>query len=112
MQWSTCKTMCLNIRTFVNPRYQRLCCQPQNNRKYRLETLGFKHVLKEISIVNILKQLRVLKAAAKQSMSKHDWKLLNNNHAMMAYSELDSDIETRNDAKAEPKPGAKDIHAR
>ena len=69
-------------------------------------------MLKEISIVKILKQLRVLKAAAKQSMSKHEWKLLNNNHAMMAYSELDSDTETGNAAKAEPKPEAKDSHVR
>lgn len=52
---------------------------------------GYKHVLQEISIVNILKQLRVLQAAAKQGRSEHEWQLLNDDNAMKAYSDLDSD---------------------
>ena len=55
-----------------------------------------------------MKQLRILKAAAKQSMSKHEWKLLNNDHAMMAYSELDSDTETGNAVEEKLKHEAKD----
>ena len=60
VQWNSCKTMCLNLRTFVRPRFLCLCCSPNQSRSQRLESKGFRHVLKEVSIVNILKQIRVL----------------------------------------------------
>lgn len=91
VQWNTCKTMCLNLRTFVKPRYLCLCCAPKNSREQKLEVKSFKHIMQEVSIVNILKQLRVLKAAVKSSLPKHEWKMLNDSYALMAYSDLDSD---------------------
>ena len=48
-------------------------------------------MLKEVSIVNILKDLRVLKAVVKESKTEHEWKLLNDDCALMAYSDLDSE---------------------
>ena len=59
------KAIYLNLRTFCNPRYICLSESERNSRSNKLEVKGFKHMLKEISIVNILKQLRVLQAAAR-----------------------------------------------
>ena len=71
VQWNVFKTMCLNLRTFVSARYRRLCCAQKISKRTKMHIKGYKHVLQEISIVNILKQLRVLKAIAKQGKSEH-----------------------------------------
>ena len=98
VQWNTFKTICLNLRTFISHRYLCHCCSQSKVRESRLEVRGYNHVRQEISIVNILKQLRVLKAIAKEGKTDHEWRLLNHEHALMAYSELDSD------AQANPHP--------
>ena len=47
-------------------------------------------MLKELSVSKIVKQLRVLKAAAKETISPKHWKHLKKQHELMAYSELES----------------------
>ena len=53
--------------------------------------MAYKHVLTEVSISNIIKQLRVLKAATKQTLSAKDWKLLKHRYELKAYSDLESE---------------------
>ena len=94
VQWDVCKTICLNLRTFVNPRYLCLCCAPDGSRKQRLEVKAYRKVMKEISIVNILKQLRVVGAMIKQEKTKADLERLKRTFELMAYSDLESDEDT------------------
>ena len=73
VQWNTPKAIGLNLRTFCNPRCNCQSESARNSRSQRLEVKGYQHVIKEVSIVNILKQLRVLQAAARQHRSKKEW---------------------------------------
>ena len=94
VQWNTCKAICLNVRSFWRPRCQCLCKSSRLSRSQRQEINGFKHVLDEVSIVKILKQLRVLQAVARQDKTQTEWKRLNKLHAEIEYSDLDSDSST------------------
>ena len=68
VQWNSCKTLLLNIQTFASPRF--LCCRClKPKKKQALRVKGFKHILEEVSIVKILKQLRTLKGAIKEEKS-------------------------------------------
>ena len=96
------KSLLLTIQTFINPKY--LCCNlKRKTTKQHLRVKGYKHMLKEMSIVNILKQLRVLKGAIKYEKSIQEWKNLKLSYAMMAYSDLESENEDQ--SKAESSSG-------
>ena len=56
--------------------------------------------MNEVSISQIIKQLRVLNAAAHLSMSKEQWKELKSKHEIMAYSDLDSDLDAPSEKDA------------
>ena len=49
--------------------------------------------MKETSITHIIKELRVLKAAAMEERSTEKWAELRRNHLLIAYTDLDSDNE-------------------
>ena len=53
-------------------------------------------MLKEVSIVNILKQLRVLYAAVKQNKTEQEWRELYETYSLAAYSDFDSDADVEN----------------
>ena len=93
IQWNTWQTIKLNLHTFCWPMCPKLfqCCQL--NRDQRLRTKAYSHVLNELSVSKIVKQIRVLKAAAKQNMSPKHWKQLKMQTELMAYSELESNPE-------------------
>ena len=67
VQWNARKSFKLNLQTFLPHKYLSRCCQP--NRIHRLKAKGFKQVLKEVEISNIVKQIRVLKGAAKKNLN-------------------------------------------
>ena len=100
VQWNMCKALLLNLQTFCQPKY--LCCGClRPSRKQSLRVKGYKHVLKEISIANILKQIRVLKGAVKGERTVDEWKNLKMSHALMAYSDLDSENQNQQEAAQE-----------
>lgn len=49
----------------------------------------YKHVLNEVSITHIIKQLRVLNAAAKQNVGPINWRRLTRQHSIKRYLELE-----------------------
>ena len=51
-----------------------------------------KHVMAEASISHIIKQLRVLTAAVRETKTAPEWRALLRENEVMAYSELDSEI--------------------
>ena len=67
VQWNARKSFKLNLQAFLPHKYLSRCCQP--NRIQRLKAKGFKQVLQEVEISNIVKQLRVLKGAVKKNLN-------------------------------------------
>ena len=63
VQWNTTKSMLITIQTML-PRKMLFCCL-KPKREQRKRSKAFRHVMDEVKIHNILKQLRVLNAAAK-----------------------------------------------
>ena len=51
------------------------------------------HVMNETSITHIIKQLRVLSAAVRETKTASEWRTLLKENQVKAYSELDSDLE-------------------
>ena len=89
-----CQVMRLNIQTFVRPKLPCKCINRPLSREQHQLSKTYDHVLTLVSISNIIKQLRVLNAAAAQSMTRDQWKQLKNEYEVQAYSELDSDSST------------------
>ena len=66
------------------------CFQPRG--KTRIFVDSYRKLLKEISITKILRTIRVLKAKAKNGMTKDEWNLLKNKNSHLDY---DSDHKAR-----------------
>ena len=96
VQWSAWRTTKLNLQTFLWSKCKRLCFCLEGDREERLLQKSFQHVLKEVSIARIVKQLRVLNAAVKQNMNELNWQELRDGYSLMAYKELESVLEQRN----------------
>ena len=62
VQWNSFKTIRLNLSTFCPRLFKCL----KKDRSMKLRVKAYKHILKEISIENIIKRLRVLKEAFKE----------------------------------------------
>ena len=92
VQWNTIKTFKVNLHTFYwkyLPKCCRCCIKP--NKKQRQRSAALDYSLNEINIANIIMELRVLKAAAKETRSAEEWLKLRRANLLMAYSDLDSE---------------------
>ena len=67
------------------------CCRP--SRQQRLRSKRLSHLLDEMSISHIIRQLRVLNAATKQRCSDVQWEQLQKSHAYIGQNDLDTDLE-------------------
>ena len=68
------RVLLLNLQTFVCPAVCLNFCRV--SRKRRLLAKSYRHTLDEMSITRIIKQLRVLKAAARQMCTASEWQSL------------------------------------
>ena len=68
VQWNLCRQMKTTLQTFCPARF--LCRCLRLSRKQRLRSKALKRVMTEVRIDNILKELRVLRAAAKSIKTK------------------------------------------
>ena len=86
VQWSICKSMQLNCQTFLSCSH--CCCRPSH--RQRLKIKSYKYFLSEISVLNILQQLRVLIAAAKQQRSASQWHEIVEENKLKAFQDFES----------------------
>ena len=92
VQWNTIKTFKVNLHTFFwkyLPKCCRCCIKP--NRKQRQRSAALNYNLNETNIANIIMELRVLKAAAKETRTAEEWINLRRANLLLAYSDLDSE---------------------
>ena len=80
--------MLLNLHTYLPPCILNRCCCLRPNHDQRRVSKTYRKLLKEISVERILRQLRVLNAAVRQSISREQWKYLRENHSLKAYATL------------------------
>ena len=90
VQWRSCRSLYLTILSKL-PASVKCCKCLRPSRQETLRAKGLKHVLHEVSISNIIRQLRVLNAAAKQGRTTEQWAELEKKHSFIAYSDLDTD---------------------
>mmetsp|Transcript_25686 Transcript_25686/g.34296 ORF Transcript_25686/g.34296 Transcript_25686/m.34296 type:complete len:218 (+) Transcript_25686:539-1192(+) len=90
IQWSTCKTLLMNLRTFIPERF--LCCCLKPNARQRRISKTYRELRKEVSIESIIRQLRVLNAAVKKDKTKQQWFTFKRTHSIRPAT-IDSDLE-------------------
>ena len=91
VQWNSMKSIRLNCHHRCPKKLLCCCCKP--NEDQRLKSRGFSHILHETSISYIIQQLRVLKAACKETRTSEEWIKLNRKHSLVAFEDLKSDSE-------------------
>ena len=91
VQWNSLKSLYLNISTFAPKWFLCCCCKP--NAANRRRSKSYEHILQETSVSYIIQELRVLKAAAKETRTPAEYEKLRMKHALMAYEDLDSETE-------------------
>ena len=75
LQWNTCAVIKLNMMAFLPQCMLRLCCLKLTAERKRLSQTYLK-LRNEVSIAEIVRQLRVLKAAARVAVSEEKWERL------------------------------------
>ena len=81
--------MMLNLQAFLPQAC--LCCCLRPRYRQKLKILGYKHLLQEVTISNIIQQLRVVSAACQESRTAEQWETLQKKHKLIAYEDLQSD---------------------
>ena len=87
IQWNMCSVILIHIFARCPKRFLCYCLRP--SREQRMRANCYKHVLNEVSITHIIKQLRVLNAAAKQNVGPINWRRLTRQHSIKRYLELE-----------------------
>ena len=91
VQYNSLKSLRMNVHRFLPKKLQRGCLRP--NEEHKKQHRSYMHILEETSISHIVQQLRVLNAAAQETRTKKEWKKLRQQHALMAYSDLESETQ-------------------
>ena len=97
VQWNSCKALLLNLHTFLPQCLLDRCCCLRPSREQKRVSKTYRKLLREISVERILRQLRVLNAAARQGRSVEEWKYLLENNSLKAYANIedsDSDFDS------------------
>ena len=76
------------------------CCCWRTGRNNRLRSKGLRHILNEVSITHIIRDMRVLKASAKAHVSKAAWQELQDQHGIMLYTDMESDEQKKAEEKS------------
>ena len=96
VQWNLRKVCALNCRRLVFPLFRACCPKFRPRKEQRLRYRSLNHVLTEVSITHIVKQLRVLSAAVRQTKTSKEWQELIHQECVLAYSDLDSSPSEQN----------------
>ena len=90
VQWRCCKSLYISMLTISGGSDKNCCLSP--SRKQRLRSKSLRYLLDEISITHIIRQLRVLNAAAKQRYTSNEWQELKKSHEYRLYSDAEKEV--------------------
>ena len=71
VQWNTCKSIMINLQAKLPSKWLIGCLRPNSRQKNVVK--GYKKLRKEIGIVAILRNLRVLTTIAREGIKKAEW---------------------------------------
>ena len=99
VQKHPCQSLKLSFKTFA-PKSCRCCCLKSGEQERR-RIKALRHVIHEVQISRVIRQLRILNAVARQGKTDKEWARFRQRHSMLTYSDLDSASSALTSSKAQ-----------
>lgn len=84
--------MLLNLQNFLPKKFICFCFRPNKKQKKILH--GYRYLLQELQIQNMIQMLRVVTAACKETRTSEQWENLEKQHKLLAFSDIGSDSDS------------------